>query len=162
MRTPKLTTKMTQEIGRCLRFGLDWTHIANILHVHRNTLLNWRKASETATSGVLKKLREEIEAAEAGIILKISQTVIEAATCERLTKRVEKETRDKEGNPYTEITKTYEGADISTGLKVLEKFYPRKWGPGNGQQGNDSESGHPTGDQLSLSERFLKDAERDT
>ena len=146
---------MTQEIGRCLRLGLDWRHIANILHVHRNTLLNWRKTSETATHGVFKKLREEIENAKADIIVKASQTVIEAGTTERLTKRIEKEIHDKNGNPYTQITKTYEAPCVSTALKILGKFYPQQWGENTDAE----EETNDAGDKLSAAKQILKDFE---
>ena len=129
MKTPRLTTQMVEEIGQCLRLGLNWNQIAKFVGVHRNTLRNWRKEAETAESGTLKKLHDVVESAKAGVIHALSATVIEAATQETLTKRTEKETRDREGNPYTEITKTYEGPNISAAFKALEKFYPQMWGP---------------------------------
>ena len=156
MRTPKLTDQMAQEIGQCLRLGLNWTQVAKVVGVHRSTLVRWRKEAETAESGTLQKLHDVVESAKAGVIHALSATVIEAATQETLTKRTEKETRDREGNPYTEITKTYEGPNISAAFKVLEKFYPELWGKvDDGTDGSNTTDGTDLTHKLTAAENFL-------
>lgn len=66
-----------------------------------------------------------IQKAEAGIVIDTSATVFEAATKTRVTKVMTKDTVDRDGVPYTEVTTTEEGPCVRSAFKILEKFGER-------------------------------------
>ncbi|MDE0327097.1 MAG: helix-turn-helix domain containing protein [Candidatus Poribacteria bacterium] len=124
----KLTRKIIKEIVQYYRTGMSWKKIAQLTDIHRGTLFRWKKASKTATHGLLKELKVELIAARNDIILQATDTVVERATkLKRTIKR--KETFDRNNEPFTEVTTIIESADAYLALKVLERLQPERWAP---------------------------------
>ena len=101
--------------------------------------------NKTPKSGLTKKLWIAWCKAEAGMIFKVSQTVIQRATEMEITKIQETEKIDRDGNPYTEIKTVKTGPDAYLALKILEKFDP-EWGRFEDEPSADTDTRTDTGD----------------
>ena len=118
---------MIEQICDLIRHRLTWSQIANVLGIHRNTLILWRKQGKDTASGIYHNLVVAVEKTKGELYHEYSAIVRDQMLngAETTTTKI---ISDKDGNILRiEDTRIKNPPDPKLVLKMLAIMNPAEW-----------------------------------